>query len=346
MMFERHPAHRLVAYHDRELSSADSQAVDAHLERCQRCRAELDQIRFTASALSHLPLVSAPDSLWQSIERAADRGPSMGPAPARWMWRVAFAASVVSAAALAYWFAMRPAAAQWTVERLAGHPTSGSRRIDAIARIPAGAFLETDATSRARIHVGSIGEVELSPGSRLLLTSSRPTEYRLRLTRGEIRATITAPPRLFFVDTPSATAVDLGCAYTMQVDDAGVGVLHVTSGWVALEWESKESLVPAGAMCTTRPGVGPSIPYFEDASPEFQAALATGALETILAQARVRDTLSLWHLISRVPEIDRLRVLDRITTLTPLPVGVTREKVLQLDGPTLKRWREELAWTW
>ena len=31
MMFERHPANRLVAYHDRELSSADSQTVDAHL---------------------------------------------------------------------------------------------------------------------------------------------------------------------------------------------------------------------------------------------------------------------------------------------------------------------------
>jgi hypothetical protein len=345
MMFERDPAHRLVAYHDRELSSADSQAVDAHLATCQHCRAELDQIRFTAAALSRLPKVSAPDSLWESIEQVGQAVSPVREFRSRGL-RAAFAFSLLLAAGLAIWFATRPNAAKWTVERLSGQPTSGSRRIDTIARIPAGEFLETDASSRARIRVGSIGEVELSPGSRLRLRSSSPTEYRLQLTRGEIRATITAPPRLFFVDTPSATAVDLGCAYTMQIDDAGAGVLHVTSGWVALEWESKESLVPAGAMCTTRPGVGPSIPYFEDSSAEFQAALAEGALETVLNQARVRDTLSLWHLISRVPEIDRLRVFDRITALTPLPAGVTREKVLQLDGPTLKRWREELAWTW
>jgi hypothetical protein len=345
MMFERHPANRLVAYHDRELSSADSQTVDAHLAACERCRAELDQIRFTAFALSRLPVVSAPDSLWESIENVRQSVSPVREFRSTGL-RVAFAFSALLAVGLAIWFATRPNVAQWTVERLSGQPTAGSRRIDAIARIPAGEFLETDASSRARIRVGSIGEVELSPGSRLRLTSSRPTEYRLQLARGEIRATITAPPRLFFVDTPSATAVDLGCAYTMQIDDTGAGVLHVTSGWVALEWDSKESLVPAGAMCTTRPGIGPSIPYFEDSSAEFQAALAEGALDTILTQARVRDTLSLWHLISRVQELDRLRVFNRITALTPLPTGVTREKVLQLDGPTLKRWREELAWTW
>jgi hypothetical protein len=237
---------------------------------------------------------------------------------------------------------------------MAGRPTARSRAIDQAAHVPAGSFLETDGASRARIHVGAIGEVDVEPGSRVRLTSARPNEYRLMLARGEIRASISAPPRLFFVDTPSATAVDLGCAYTMQVDATGGGVLHVTSGWVALEWEAKESLVPAGAMCTTRPGAGPSIPYFEDAGEAFQRALAAfesaGAqgslLGVVLTEARVRDTLTLWHLISRVPEVDRLRVFDRITALTPLPAGITREKVLQLDPPTLKRWREELAWTW
>lgn len=344
--FRSHPAHRLVGYHDGEISAAEVRSIDAHLATCDHCRTELEQIRFNATALARLPLITPPDSLWDSIERAADRGDAVPSSSPRRVWQVAMASALVITAGLAYWFATRPVAGTWQVERLAGQPTSGSRVIGTTAHIPAGEYLETDAASRARIRVGSIGEVELSPGSRLRLTSSRPTEYRLQLTLGEIRATITAPPRLFFVDTPSATAVDLGCAYTMQVDETGAGVLHVTSGWVALEWESKESLVPAGAMCTTRPGAGPSIPYFEDASEEFQRALAAGALDNLLALARVRDTLSLWHLLSRVPELDRLRVFDRITALTPLPAGVTREKALQLDGPTLKRWREELAWTW
>ena len=73
---------------------------------------------------------------------------------------------------------------------------------------------------------------------------------------------IWAPPRLFFVDTPAGVAADLGCAYTLEVDDHGDGLLHVTSGWVALQLKDRESMVPAGASCATRPGVGPGTPFF------------------------------------------------------------------------------------
>ena len=70
------------------------------------------------------------------------------------------------------------------------------------------------------------------------------------------------------------------------------------------------------------------------------------ALRIILAEARVRDTLTLWHLLSRVEVEDRARVFDRIAALTPLPAGISRDQALRLDPPTLDRLREELAWKW
>jgi hypothetical protein len=70
------------------------------------------------------------------------------------------------------------------------------------------------------------------------------------------------------------------------------------------------------------------------------------ALSTILSESRVRDTLTLWHLLSRVETGERGRIFDRIATLTPIPAGVSREQALKLDPQTLKRWKEELAWTW
>ena len=70
------------------------------------------------------------------------------------------------------------------------------------------------------------------------------------------------------------------------------------------------------------------------------------ALDIVLAESRVRDTLTLWHLLSRVNAGDRARVYDRIAALTPVPAGVSRERALELDRETLRRWREELAWTW
>jgi hypothetical protein len=178
------------------------------------------------------------------------------------------------------------------------------------------------------------------------VVTARPGEHRLALARGEIRAKISAAPKLFFVDTASGTAVDLGCEYTLKTDEDGLGLLRVTKGWVSFEWKGLESLVPAGASCRTHPHVGPGIPYFDDAPESMKQALESLALDIILADARARDTLTLWHLLTRVEMEDRARVYDRMASLTPVPAGVSREQALKLDPETLRRWKEELAWTW
>jgi hypothetical protein len=70
------------------------------------------------------------------------------------------------------------------------------------------------------------------------------------------------------------------------------------------------------------------------------------AVETVIVEARVRDTLSLWHLMSRVDAPQRQRIYERIAVLAPPPETVSRDKALQLDAATLEHWREELAWKW
>jgi hypothetical protein len=222
------------------------------------------------------------------------------------------------------------------------------------ARMAIGEWVETDPASSAKVRIGAIGTVDIAPNTRMQLLAARPDEHRLNLARGSIYAQILAPPRLFFVETPSSTVVDLGCAYTMDVDEGGAGLLRVTSGWASLEWGGRESVVPAGASCATRPDIGPGTPSFDDATERLRQALVAfdfaaggvSAVNTVLAEARVRDTLTLWHLLSRVDAPDRARVFDRMVELTPLPPGVTRDRALALDADTLTRWREELAWGW
>ena len=106
-------------------------------------------------------------------------------------------------------------------------------------------------------------------------------------------------------------AIDLGCEYTLQVDDAGAGLIRVTSGWVEFESDGRESFVPEGAMCATRPGVGPGTPRYEDAPSGYGEALTildferpddprrAAALDLVLSTARRRDALTLWHLLAR-----------------------------------------------
>jgi len=160
---------------------------------------------------------------------------------------------------------------------------------------------------------------------------------RLALQRGELHAFIWAPAREFVVETPSARTIDMGCEYTLNVDDKGDGLLKVSLGWVAFQIGDREAFIPAGAICATRKRGGPGIPYFEDASEELRRDVDrfdrgdANALTGLLAAARPHDGLTLWHLLTRVPERDRGVVFDRFRALVQLPAGVSRNAILHRD---------------
>ncbi|HLN57617.1 MAG TPA: hypothetical protein VK416_03605 [Thermoanaerobaculia bacterium] len=260
------------------------------------------------------------------------------------------AAAVLLAGAGLLLVARSGAAPQWRVERLQGSPVVGSKPITQAEPLRVGQSVVTDGSSRAKIGIGRIAEISVGPNSRVRLVRSRPIEQRLALDRGAISAKIWAPPRLVFIQTSSALAVDLGCAYTLEVDDSGAGILRVETGWVSFERDGRESIVPAGAVCATRPAEGPGTPYYEDATPELRRALesldfgsgGSDALSTILAGARNRDGLTLWHLLARTRGADREKVFDRLARLVPPPPAVTREAVLRGEERALETWRWEL----
>jgi FecR protein len=276
--------------------------------------------------------------------------------------RLAAAAAVIAIVA-AVWLARRHAnppvsvQAGWRVEPLAGAPRVGTNVIDQageLGSLMVGQTLETDSRSRAKITVGEIGEVQVDPNTRVRLLRASSAKQRLALDRGTIYATIWAPPGEFVVDTPSALAVDLGCAYTLHVDDSGGGLLRTTLGWVGFKLDGRESFIPAGAACAMRPRMGPGTPYFEDAPQALREALskldADGGsaaqraqeLSVVLSQARKRDALTLWHLLSRVNESERARVCDRLAQLVPPPHQVTRANILRLDQEMLDSWWNQL----
>jgi hypothetical protein len=237
-------------------------------------------------------------------------------------------------------------------DRDAGRPSAdwGIAAVDGRPRI-AHDVIETDEDSRARIDVGAIGTVLVQPASRVRLIARRTPTYRLDLERGALRAFIWAPPGKFLVDTPSARAVDLGCAYTLAVDGQGLTILTVESGWVALAHDGREAFVPAGARCQTRGDGTPGLPYYLDAAAPFRTAVAaydagspgSPALATILGQARPRDAVTLWHLLGRTTADDRGRVFDVLVRLVPPPDGVTREAVLAGDRQATDRWWDALG---
>jgi hypothetical protein len=186
------------------------------------------------------------------------------------------------------------------------------------------------------------------------LLAARGREHRLSLERGTIHARIWAPPKFFYVNTPAATAIDLGCAYTLHVDDSGAGLLRVTHGWVGFERDGREAYIPQGAVCATRPGIGPGTPRYEDAPSGYAEALAVldfgaaddprraAALELLVSQARRRDALTLWHLLARGTAAERARVYERLASLAPPPRAATAARVLAGDRDALAAWWDSL----
>ena len=366
-MFSKHVTSELSAYCQEELSEARKRAVAEHVMQCAQCRAQLEEIKFGIKLAERLPQVAAPEQMWNEIQPLLDKRPISlpvrHPRPTfiRPQW-AAWAACVLVAVLLGVvWFsrdrAEIPQGPSWSVATLNGKPTIGSSTIVKEGKLGVGEWLETDHNSSAEITVASIGQVQVDPNTRVRLVQTQPTEHRLELARGKMSARIWAPPRLFFVDTPSAVAADLGCAYTLEVDDSGGSLLRVTSGWVSLGLKDRESMVPAGAACQTRAGVGPGTPYFEDASPEFRNALTeldfgndlrsrATRLNVLLGQARRKDTLTLWHLLSRVNMDERVRVYQKMVSLAPPPSGVTRDGILKLDPAMLNKWKEDMELGW
>jgi hypothetical protein len=261
------------------------------------------------------------------------------PATALWIGIAAAACLLLALSAILLRIAWQPRAA-WTVTTLAGSPTINDLPLTADGRLSPGELLKTDRNSRAKLRMGFMGTIEVEPDSNIVLSTTRFGRHRFALKSGKIAAHVFAPPFTLFVETPSATAIDLGCSFTLQASPNGSGELHVRSGWVELTLNDRQAIVPEGAMVFTRSPNGPGTPFFEDSSPAFRAALEqldfgssayhdSAALAIVLAEARARDTISLLSLLTELPPDFRPAVFDRAAALVPPPPGLKREDVVR-----------------
>jgi len=354
-------------YADGHLLDEIREEIKNHLDVCADCRSYYNDILTIISKSEILPREIMPSrDLWEGINKKISggkkparifeinyledlynyRGSSkfLSEKPGR-NYRRLFIAGAATASVLLgiilgiLYYTQSSQAAFWTVETISGTPVAGSVKLTDSGVLKTGEWLETDDKSSARLKVGLIGEVKVQPQSRIRLIETDPSEYRISMDRGKIDALIWAPPRIFFVETPSATAIDLGCMYTLEVAEDGSGLLKVTSGWVALQSGKTESLIPADAWCKTRKSFGPGTPFFNNASREFKSALdnfdfggdRNTALGTILKEAGKDDVLSLWHILDKVSGKEKEQTYNRISELVDIPGEVTPEGIMKGD---------------
>lgn len=209
-------------------------------------------------------------------------------------------------------------------------------------------------TERRTIDLGAVGSVVVEPHSRVRILKQNDDLVKLRLELGTIHASISAfaRPRLFQVETPTTTCVDLGCHYTLTVDRDGRSVVTVTIGQVAFVDGAREVYVPMGASC--RAGTrGAGTPAWTDAPDDLLKAVhafddrpsAERAREVVARSTQPRDSLTLWHLLADRDAGVAALALDALEK-RGAPDGVSRDAVLRRDPAALEAWKSHLARDW
>lgn len=245
--------------------------------------------------------------------------------PSRRRWPVVAAVAALAAAVLA--FVLFPSGPAMSVTTASG--SSSQLRV--------GRWFEP--TEQSTITVADIGRVTVEPSSKVRIVETHAQRHRLELEQGRLHAKVTAPPRLFVVDTPAAQAVDLGCEYDLAVEADGATRLTVTLGEVSLEGAGVASRVSAGASARSVKGRAPGVPRSVRASAGLGAALdafeSGGPVEPVLEAAAAVDAVSLWNLLSRVEGAQRAAVLAKLSAVIGRESG-DDAKLLALDPAALE----------
>jgi hypothetical protein len=203
---------------------------------------------------------------------------------------------------------------------------------------------------------GDLGEVTIEGPSSVRLDASSPELKKLFLEEGLMRARVSAnaKQKLFQVGTPAGNAVDLGCIYTMRVDEKrNATELRVQLGRVAFEIADRTLFVWAGARCVVETERGAGLPVDDAADPNFRraaeswdraadAAARGAALAELRRYARPEDAPTIWHVIAAADGSLREDAVGCLDGLSPRPKSVTREAALAGDRGALERWRLDI----
>lgn len=212
--------------------------------------------------------------------------------------------------------------------------------------LPVGGELDTGA-HEASLTIADIGTARLGKQTRVRLDRTDRERHQLALDRGHLHAKVNAAPRLFAVTTKHTDVIDLGCEYTIDVDDNGAGAICVLTGIVELVTKSGAVVVaPEGSCAAILAGQRPGLPVARIARAEVVAAVRAydrgeaGALDRLLAIADRRDAITLIAVAAFDPR--RKDVLERLMELSPPPDAEISVESALADPLHFGAWRNDI----
>ncbi len=348
-----------------------------HLNKCHSCRKKARELRLTRKSSGTMrKKIHHGESFWETASDANDFDPDFNlPAilysplkgkddpryrikfrhrilRSRWIAVGAPISAILIAVIISVLYFYRSNPSFWEVESLKGTPVAGNQKIDGTGNLPAGEWLKTDSHSSARLQAGLAGKVDVKPGSAVKLLDTREPGYKLYLKLGKITANTAGSPKMLSVITPSASALDLGSIYSVEVNKDGSSFFSIESGSIIITSGGENEVLPAGIVCETAKDKRPGTPYRMNADTEFKAALSRldfgkgtkDDLETLLSNADRKDALSLWYLLRDARPGEIQPIYDKLAGFIEPPDGVTLKGIKEGNKDMLLRWWDKLGY--
>ena len=351
--------------------------ISFHLNNCSSCRKKARELRLTHKSSGTIRKeIHHGEGFWETASEANDYDPHFNlptilynPLKSRedprykvkvrhrvlrskWIAIGAPLSAILVAVLISVLYYYRSSPSFWEVESLKGSPTAGNEKISGTGSLPTGEWLKTDSHSSARLEAGLAGEVDVNPGSALKLLDTMEPDYKIYLQSGKITANTPGSPKMLSVVTPSASSLDLGGNYSIEVNKNGSTLFSVTSGSIIIQSGGEDEIVPAGAVCNTVKDKEPGTPYRLSAGEEFKEALSKldfgnateEVLTTLLDNAGRQDALSLWYLLRDADPGDVRPIYDKLAEFVNPPDGVTFKGIKDGNNTMLLKWWDKLGY--
>ncbi|OGU36888.1 MAG: hypothetical protein A2068_14965 [Ignavibacteria bacterium GWB2_35_6b] len=258
-----------------------------------------------------------------------------------------FTAIIIS---IAYYYTYFQTNTPWNVEVVKGRYriTNGS---DA-SQLYEKQTLITDLESEALVKITEVGQIQLKEYSELTLNIGTKELSEVTLNKGTIEISTGSVKSGIVTNCGNTQIIDLGSISTISFRPPGDNTVKVMRGLVEVRAGNDFVYLIGNHISETKLGSKPGIPYAATAAPELIDELKNlqyqnGGFESltkIINAATERDAVTLWHLFPRVELTERELLYDKITEFFPLPQGIEKRQIMNLDQVKLKEWFDSIKW--
>lgn len=238
----------------------------------------------------------------------------------------------------------------WTISVSSGSADLNNEPIVKSVEFAENDILRTNTSSSGEVNIPGAGKIILFPSTVL----KRIAVNQLKLTKGKIEVVSNSAEEFPAIELNKITITDYqtGTNYKIEMNKKRYDLIDMKKGWLKVD-DGKIYTVLSGGYSlkiSARQVVG--LPYNQKSDKNLIALIenisfknkSSSQIFKLLDAASYEEALTLWNLLKRVGDNQRVSIYDKLYQLVPPPDQITKKKMLSLDDESMNKWLDEIRY--